>query len=178
MIREKNDFSRPIDREWDVLRVLDADATGSNTTNAQPWFPTNGSVTLDVGLWQCRGILVMSTGATSHATGLSFGGTATISGMLQAIGQRLAPQGVSAVQNSTFCITNFSTTRDIGAVGVQGGGWYVYEAMFKVTVAGTLQPRFQFTADPTGTITIHQGTWFGANRISRDTGFTTRGSWS
>ena len=63
------------------LRSLAADATGQNVNTAQPWFPSTGAVVLQAAtsyLFSGRFWSTRAAGATSHTTGIGFGGTATL----------------------------------------------------------------------------------------------------
>jgi hypothetical protein len=149
-------------RDEPLYKVLDADDTaGSNSTTAQPWFPTAGGLTLPVGKWFLEGFLWLSrsTGASSHGTSLLFAGTATYTidwlatvniGDVAAIATSTMVAGSSAAATAIKAASTSTTEQLLMAL----------RGRLDVTVGGTFIPQFQYTtAAPGGAPTVKRGSY-------------------
>src|SRR5215207_3821521 len=144
-----------------LIRILAADATGTLATTAQPWFPAGGAVSLRSDtLYNFEGFLYLTTGGTTHTTGLSFGGTAVISSIIYRYWFTSAAAAAIATASSESVVTsaaNFvmaaTSTAATTRVGVEHG-------TVRVTTGGTFIPNFTFSASPTGTTLVKAGSYF------------------
>lgn len=164
-----------------IMRALYADATGADSSSAQPWFPSTGAVSLIAsGIYFFNGHLHFSraAGGTSHTTGLLFGGTATLNGIHYFVETKegdaatlsdsdLVPAHVATIINIKVAST--STTEN-AVWGVWGIVW--------VNAAGTLIPQFKFSAVPGGAPTIKAGTYFMMQLLGTGAAGISLGTWS
>lgn len=143
-----------------LFKVLAADdATGTAGTGVQAWFPAAGGVTVAANTtYFFEGSHSMTTGATSTVVNNLFAGTATVSSILYEV---LASNAANNTQ-----VAPTSTTIDVAtAVAVAAAGTGVNKRMsvqgaVRFTTAGTFIPQFNFTINPTGTITIKRNSFF------------------
>jgi hypothetical protein len=143
-----------------LFKVLSADdATGTAGTGVQAWFPAAGGVTIAANTtYFFEGSHSMTTGATSTVVNNLFAGTATVSSILYEV------VASNAANNTQVAPT--STTIDVAtAVAVAAAGTGVNKRMsvqgaVRFTTAGTFIPQFNFTINPTGTITIKRNSFF------------------
>jgi hypothetical protein len=164
----------------DLFKVLSADAAGANSATAQPWFPAAGAVSLaanttyffDGWLWLAR-----SAGVTSHTTGISFGGTATLTNIdylalaSTVTGNALAAvSSIAAAAGTTVVVTAASTSATENVqVRVRG--------VVRVNAAGTFIPQFIFSAAPGGASTVKRGSFF-LLRAAGDGAVVSVGTWA
>lgn len=161
-----------------VLKVLTADDTGGTAGNsAQPWFPTTGTVTLPARTtFLMRGLLKITHGATSHSTGLSFGGTATLTSInYYAQAHRSAANTIISVFSGIHIASASNATVD--AAGTQAATYIQINGVLRTNSAGTLIPQFTFSANLTGTITIKQDSFFSLEAVGDNT-LAALGSWA
>lgn len=144
-----------------IGRVLTADNTGGqNVATAQPWFPTNPALSVAaLTTYEMYGLLMITHGATTHTTGLNFTGTATLTSIdYFAQTNRSAANGLNAVYSGIEI--NVATNVVTDVTGTQVATYVEIRGILRVNAAGTLIPNFQFSANPTGTITIKRNTHF------------------
>lgn len=147
-----------------LFKCLAADDTGGQNVNtAQPWFPTNGAVTVKANTtYRIRGLLwtTRAAGVTGHTTSLLFGGTATLTSLLYSalVGSGQTPGNenrngamISAATAVVVKATSNSATENV-CIEVYG--------TIRTNGAGTLIPQFQYSAAPGGAPTIKSGTMF------------------
>jgi Phage tail repeat like len=159
-----------------LWRALDANVAGANTNTVQPWFPSNGAVTLSVGTYTFKGMLFLNSGTTSHSVGLSFGGTATKTGMWQGRGVKSA-LGTAATAESTNADTGaISTNRTVTAANTTGPAQILVLGLIRVSVGGTFIPQFTYSAAP-GSSSVLANTWFGLWRWDATGTSTSKGTW-
>lgn len=164
-----------------LFKVLAADDTGGQNVNtAQPWFPTNGAVTVKANTtYRIRGILWLtrSAGSTGHTTGVLFGGTATLTSLLyEATCNFGNTPGLEARHGAMISVativvvkaTSNSTTENI-CIRVLG--------TIRTNGAGTLIPQFQYSAAPGGAPTIKANSFFEL-RPDGAGGVTESGTWA
>lgn len=158
-------------------RSLTANAGYTNNTSAQPWFPSNGAVTLEASTtYEFEGVLMLTTGSTSHTLGLSFGGTATLTSIgyfahcaMVAINTASASTVLSVAQ-----ITQASNTV-VSAANTAVGNTVFVKGIVRINAAGTLIPQFTFSAAP-GAGNVLANTHFKLRKIGSNTN-TAQGPW-
>lgn len=160
-------------------RVLLANATGSDVATAQPWFPTNGAVSVGASkAYRFEGSFssVRSAGTTSHTTNILFGGSATIT----AIGYHVeVKEGDAAtISDSDLIAIQTAASTNIKAASVSATENVVFQVWGTVWInaAGTFTPQFIYSAAPGGAPTIEIGTYFSLYPIG-DNAVTTIGTW-
>ena len=142
--------------QGDLYKVIAAVA-GQNIGTVQPWFPSAGAVSVQAGVtYDFEGYLYLSraAGATSHTTGLSFGGTATltsIAGIVEA-GTGDAAALVAADTVPFLGATNF--TVKAASTSTTEQAWYKVKGTVVINAAGTFIPQFTYSAIPGGVPTI------------------------
>jgi len=161
----------------DLLVRYGTGMTGANSATVQPWFPTNGAVALEAGVtYKFEGWLYMTraAGATSHTTGMSFGGTATITairaqyncgeGDVATLADDDVIQATSAanlqIKAASTSTTEVVKAKVIGAV--------------EINAAGTFIPSFTYSAAPGGAPTIAAE----FKLIKLGAGFASKGTWT
>jgi hypothetical protein len=157
--------------------------TGTNVLTAQPWFVTtltNGQITLPASTtYEFEGLLAVgTTGATSHAIAIGFGGTAT----LTSIGF-----GVSAGQNATSLATGSApivlylntAASTVLTAAVATATYNVIEVhgTVRINAAGTFIPQFTYSAAPGVAPIIAIGTYFRMRPLGTNA-VTAVGNWS
>lgn len=156
----------------EVYQTITADQSGGNVNTAQPWFPTQGGVTLPVGLYEFEGLLLLSrsAGTTSHTTSLVYGGTATVNQIVYEY--QCGTGDVNPAAGLLFGWINVAAATQVKAASTsateQAFVWVRGE--FNVTVAGTFIPQFQYSAAPGGAPSIKAGTMFRARRVKSQLG--------
>jgi hypothetical protein len=162
-----------------LVKVLDADAAGQNIATVQPWFPSGGAVQVEAGtvyLFEGAFSSVRAAGATSHTTGISFGGTATLTSFFGAyycgegdVATLADADSIIATSAANLQVKAASTsTTEVIKLSMQGS--------LKVNAAGTFIPQFTYSAAPGGAPTIESNSYF--KLIKLGAGFTTRGNWT
>jgi len=161
-----------------IGRALAADnAGGQNVATAQPWFPTNGALTVPsaTAFWMW-GRLNITSGATTHTTGLNFTGTATLTAIdYYAQIHRSAADTIISVFSGINAIVATNVVLDV--TGTQVGHYIAIEGILRINVGGTFIPNFQFSANPTGTITIKRGSHFWLQQLG-DNAMDKIGTWT
>jgi hypothetical protein len=168
------DLACTIAEQPSLVRVLDADASLS-TSGAQPWFPSNGAVTLEGSTaYMFRGVLYFD--ATAVAVSVLFGGTATTGSITyNFVGQRIAAGSSGVTQSSGWQTgTTLSTTAVAATNSTTGNGWIMVEGIVRVTSAGTLIPQLSIAS---GGGTAYRNSWFALWKLGANT-ITTKGTWS
>lgn len=166
-----------LDQFFPLYKILTSDNTGTNGNSAQPWFPTSGGVTLEAGatyLFEGQIHITRSAGSTSHTTGFSFGGTATITTIQ---GHHGAKEGDAA----TFADMDRCVFTSASNLQVKGASTSTTEVIVGVTrgfvvinAGGTFIPQFTYSAAPGGAPTIKAGTFFMLHKLPA----STSGTWS
>ena len=162
-----------------LMRVLDADATGQNVNTAQPWFPSQGGVALEAGvsyLFDGAMVLNRSAGATSHTTGMSFGGTATLTNInwiahcREGDVQTLADSDMISAQSAANLQIKGTSTSTTEAIGV------IVTGVVRINAGGTFIPQFTYSAAPGGAPSIKAGTYFNLRKLG--VAFASKGTWT
>jgi hypothetical protein len=163
----------------EIVKVISADDTGGlNVATAQPWFPTAGGVTLNaLTTYIFDGQLALATGATTHTTGSLFGGTATITSIdywaqIHSEANITITTSLSAIRVTvaTVIVLNATSTAVETVLRVSG--------VVRINAGGTFIPQYQFSADPTGTITTRRNSYFRLRPLSGDNTVQSIGTWA
>ena len=163
-----------------LFKNLSASATGGNVNTAQPWFPTAGAVTVTANrTYRIRGLLHMSraAGTTSHTTGLSFGGTATLTSIRYLARVKVGDVATNAALNATLIAVATNTAVKAASVSASENIVAEVEGTVRINAGGTFIPRFQFSAAPGGAPTIQPNTFFELTDIG-DGSVTVAGTWT
>jgi hypothetical protein len=161
-----------------LFKCLSAAANASNVNTAQPWFPSAGAVTLTVNkTYRFRGLLIVNEGTTSHSVGFSLGGTATITGSANMVGCKRTNGQAGTTPQQARRTTSLSTNTVVTAANTTGGVVLEVFGVIRCTGAGTLIPRFQFSAAPGGTPQVQQETYFELVELGDNT-ITELGTWA
>lgn len=166
-----------VDAGFPLYKVLSADETGQNINTVQPWFPTSGAVTLEAStkyLFEGRLHMTRSAGSTSHTTGFSFGGTAT----LTAIGGHWGCKEGDGAAQADFDMIAFTAATNIqvksASVSTTENILGYVSGWVEINASGTFKPQFTYSAAPGGAPTIKCGSFFRLWKLTGDTS----GAWS
>lgn len=164
-----------------LYKALAADDTGGqNVATAQPWFPTQGAVTVAADttyLMDGRLMISRAAGSTSHTTSLLFGGTATLTSIAYMakvqVGDTMALLPLSRVQSAvaTATVIKAASTSTTEQITVD------FEGIVRVNAGGTLIPQFQYSSAPGGTPTILKGSRLMLTPIGNGS-VVSQGTWS
>jgi hypothetical protein len=160
-----------------LFKVTTADETGQNVTTAQPWFVTSGGVTIDANTtYFFEGLLLLTTGATSHTIATGFGGTATVQDIMYeawaaagAAGATVTASNEDVVSAVTSTVISAAITAAEHRVGLMG--------TVRFTTAGTFIPQYTFSVNPTGTILTKKNTFFRMWPLGSNT-VPSQGTWA
>lgn len=163
------------------FRILDADSNGADTTNAQPWFPSRGSVYVHVrGTYAFSGLLHMtrSLGTNSHTTSLLFGGTAGVGSIrYEAVcntGDTAASEAGNVLLGSatTALVVKGDSTDQNEVVRVE-----ILRGIVRFGSPGTFIPQFQYSAAPGGAPAVQENSHFILDYLGSDS-VVAAGTWS
>ncbi len=160
--------------------IQTATQTANSDSNSQTWFPSNAVSTFAVNAnttYQFEGLLDLINGATSHTTSILFTlTTATMTSIKYLSMFNPLPDGGTAA-TPQFVVGNVATAVVVGAAStVLGSNTYI-RGLMRVGTGGTVQPRFQWSANPTGTNQVAVNTFFRVWPIGADTGASV-GKWT
>jgi hypothetical protein len=155
----------PIGGSNDIVRTLAADATGANGNAAQPIFVGATAITLAASAayeFDLVAHITRAAGTTSHTTGISFGGTAT----LQAVGgvEYMAlianPTGnvlgpFSGIRGETAANLVLTAANTVATENLR----IIVTGLIRTNAGGTLIPQFQYSAAPGGAPTIRRNSY-------------------
>jgi hypothetical protein len=151
--------------------VSSSNFTGANSATAQPWFAAaNDAFTAAANsLYSFDGLLCVTNGGTTCTKGVLFGGTATISTIRYNSIANAQTTLATLSTAPTTAVSGVATNFNVLATGTQAQ-WYVYiKGMMRISTGGTIIPQFIFSADPTGTVTILNLTYFNITKLGSDT---------
>jgi hypothetical protein len=148
-----------------VFRALAADVAGSNANAAQPFFVGLTAITLAAATtydFDMVASITRAAGTTSHTTGVSFGGTATLqaTGGIEYLAEVATVTGnvlgaaslIRGESNATLVVTAASTSATenlrIRLTGI-----------LRTNAGGTLIPQFIYSAAPGGVPTIRRNSF-------------------
>jgi len=160
-----------------LFRMLDKDENGQNSATAQPWFPANGTVGVQVATYFFDGVLYLTTGTTSHSLLLKFdSGSATIySFAYYAIAQSTLESTNAVAQSSTW--TTGAGANTVLAASTTAARWVRVVGVVRFSVSGTFVPEFRFSTAPGGTNVVKVNTYFRMQRVGNDA-VTSMGNWT
>lgn len=161
----------------DYFKRLTGNVTGSNSTSAQPWFPSGGAVAVPAArLFKVEGKLYVTCGSNARVPSFALGGTATLtSNLLEALLVGAAANGQTTGQYTT--LINQAAATDLAASNSATAQWIAVNGLIVTNAAGTLIPQFKWSADPGSTVTVIAGTYWMMWDLG-PAGETTRGAWS
>ena len=164
-----------------LVKILSADATGTNTASAQPWFPASGAVSVAGNTtYLIEGYLrtSRSAGTTSHTTSLIFNtGTCTFFGFVYKVqcneGDAVANifEHQMAQEVATANVVKSASTSATEQIAL------LVHGILRVNAAGTFIPGFQYSAAPGGAPTILAGTYFKLTPVGSGS-FVSQGTWA
>lgn len=159
-----------------LFKCLSANATGANQNTVQPWFPSAGGVTLEGSTtYRIRGKIAMNHGTTSRTLAISFGGTATLTSILY--WSRYSVGLDSGAATIYFATVDTASSTVINSAQTGANEDVEIEGIVRINGGGTFIPQFTFSADPTGTITIHKNSFFILEKMGSDT-VVSNGTWA
>lgn len=140
---------------------LDADFTLANSTSAQTAFPTGMDVwTLQSNTtYEFELVFNVLCGTTSASMGVGFSlGTATLTSI------KFITFGFNGVadaqQTAQMGVYRNSVTPTAATAAAVNAGKHIWaKGIIRVNTGGTITPQVIFSADPTGTITMEDGSW-------------------
>lgn len=163
-----------------LRRFLSADATGQNINTVQPVFPTNGAVTVQAATaYYITGQLSMTraAGTTSHTTGMSWTGTATLTGLQYSVRCNTGDVETTIADAVTTIRTASNTQIKIASTSATEAISALIHGIIRVNLGGTLIWNFTYSAAPGGAPTIKANTYLFLEPIGTNTA-TTVGTWS
>lgn len=164
-----------------LIKVLAADDTGGQNVNtAQPWFPTNGALTVaaDTTYWLDAMLsLSRAAGTTSHTIGILFGGTATLTSIQYTALANNSDTDAAATAQRTLSRVATSTVVTGASTSATEQKSIKLDGIIRVNAAGTLIPQFIYSAAPGGAPTVKANSYFRLDYLGTGS-FTTQGTWS
>ncbi len=159
-----------------LFRTLASNTAFTNGNSDQPWFPDGGVLTVEAdSTYQFEGLLLITSGTTTHTTGLNFGGTATLTNINYiAESSSVAVNAVGVAGTRTHINQAANTT--INATSAAAGTVIKVEGVVRINAAGTFIPQFRFSAAP-GAGNVLANTFFNMRRIGRGA-VVSYGSWT
>lgn len=163
----------------ELFKIISADDAGGQAVNTvQPWFPTASGVTVPAGTtYTMFGQLWITSGATSHSTGLSFGGTATLTSIDYTYKSQRAAAITLGTAFSGIGQFNAATNNTVDTAGTAVGHYIEVMGTVRFNAAGNFIPQFTFSANPTGTITIKRNSKFSLRAVG-DGSVVNAGAWA
>lgn len=160
-----------------LFRMLDKDENAQNIGTAQPWFPALGTVDVEIATYMFDGVLMLTTGTTSHSLLLKFdSGTAVAANMgYCAIAQSVLESNNALAQSSTWSTSAGANT--VLAASTTAARWVRVVGIVRFQSSGTFIPEFRFSAAPGGTNVVKVNTYFRMLRVGDDA-VTAMGNWS
>ncbi len=159
--------------------IQTATQTANSDANSQTWFPSNAVSIVAVNAnttYQFEGFLSLANGTTSHTTSLLFTlTTATLTSIKY--GAFFIPIAENSPGAPTFTTVNVATATVVGAASVVAAAQMYVRGFMRVGTGGTVQPRFQWSANPTGTNQVLLNSYFRIWPIGADTGASV-GKWT
>lgn len=163
-----------------MLKALAADENGQNVATAQPWFPTNGAVSVAASTtYFIRGCLLLTraAGSTSHTTGIGFGGTATLTNIVW--WAQCGEGDVATLADSDMIVSQSAANLQVKAASTATTEVIkvTLDGILRVNAAGTFIPQFTYSAAPGGAPVVETNTWFRLDSIGAGS-FASIGTWT
>lgn len=161
------------------LVLVNSDVTGTAGTGSQPIFAaaTDRITLAGSTAYLFELYLTVTNGATTCTKALDFsGGTATFTFFYyNAIGQGTLAINTTGTAQSAVNVNQAASTVVLATGTTQ---WYIHaRGAFRVNAGGTFLPQFAFSANPTGTVLIKNGTFIRITPVG-GTGTIAIGSWA
>lgn len=163
-----------------IFKALSADATGTNGTGGQPWFPTSGGASVDANTtYFFEGVLhtTRAAGTTSHTTNMLFGGTATLTNIRYLLTCKTGDTGGLAAANMVVGTSASATSIKAASVSATEQTLVYISGCVRINGAGTFIPQFSYSAAPGGAPTITTNSWFRLLKIGTGS-VVSQGTWS
>ena len=161
---------------------LDSALAGANATGAQSVFGVG--VTLSSGtVYEFEMLIPLgkTAGTTSHTTGLSFGGTATLNNIgyfFTGYGGTTSLSLDSAAQTSGFVKVATNTVITGAITAATFNWWFMVKGTVSVNSGGTFIPQYTLSAAPGGAYSTVAGSYFRINPLSASGANTNVGTWA
>lgn len=157
--------------------TLSADQTGTDTINAQTWFPGGGATQINVpanSTYFFEGSLTVtkSAGTVSHTIGNLWGGTAVLTSMEYqyiALAQDAATFSAAAPVMLWGNVATVLTTWPTASTSAAQVYTLYVRGIVRVTSAGTFAPQFKYSAATGGAPTVKGNTFFRMTPIGSGT---------
>ena len=141
----------------------------NNSTGPQSIFASaNDTLTVQASTsYRFRARITLNTGTTSHTTGFSLGGTATFTNIhytsmaTSSAADTLATPQMRRVAVATAAVLTAASTAATTDIWIEG--------VMRINGAGTIIPRIEFSAGPTGTCEVELNSFFELEPIGSDT---------
>lgn len=162
------------------FKVLAANATGTDVSTAQAWFPSAGAVTVESGTtYKFEGYLrtSRSAGTTSHTTSLLFGGTATLTNIAWRADVNTGDVVTNAAQNQVSAEVATATVVKAASTSATEQISIKIEGIVRVNAGGTFIPQFQYSSAAGGAPSILTNSYFMLYPLGSGS-VTTQGTWS
>jgi hypothetical protein len=150
----------------------------TNGTSAQAWFAAaNAGARLEASTsYEFEGLLMLTTGSTSHTIATLFGGTATLTSIgyvaeiaSLAVGALPVAPTMGFIAVATAFILNAANTTTGAVIKVRG--------IVRINTAGTFIPQFQFGTTAPGAGTVLANSFFKLRKIGSNT-ISQQGDWA
>jgi hypothetical protein len=164
----------------ELLKVLAADDTLVNQNTVQPWFPTAGGITVrGLTTYHMTGRLSLTcVGGTTHTTGLSFTGTATLTA-IDYWAQLFSPATAGAIITTLSSIrVAVATNTVLNATSTALETDILVNGFVRINGAGTFIPNLTFSSDPTGALAVKRGSYFSLRQLPGDNTLNSVGAWA
>lgn len=146
-----------------LFKSLTAGVAGQNIATVQPWFPTLGAVSVIAGqAYEFDGFLflVRSAGTTSHTTGVSFTGTATLTSIAYLADAMTGDANALAATNAIQAAVATNVVVKAASTSASENAMIRVRGIVVILAAGTFIPNFTYSAIPGGAPTVQIGSYF------------------
>lgn len=155
----------------EIWRIQSADVLKSNVATVQDFFGNLNAIDLDANTayyFEMLAFLTRSAGVTNHNTSISFGGTATFSGIKLV---RASDPTTNALGAPSEITMGANTAITVTAANASANEEFRIEvkAIIRCTVAGTFIPQFNYSTAPGGAPSVRNGSYCFLRRLGVDT---------
>lgn len=163
------------------FKILAADdAGGQNVNTAQPWFPTNGGVTLpEDQTYFMEGLLWISraAGIAPHTTSILFGGTATLHSIMYMVQSKASDAATLTAGSAALSAVATAIQVKASSTSATEQILVYVKGTVRINNAGTFIPQFIYSAAPGGDPTIKSGSYFKLTPVG-DEAVVDSGTWA